>query len=61
MYKPYAKERIEYCRCGYPAARVRKDGLREPLIDLLGFERSGTKSTTYYCPSCDTRRITVNG
>ena len=59
MYKPAANERIEYCRCGYPAARVRKDGLREPLTDMLGFEHTGANSTTYYCPSCDTRRISV--
>lgn len=59
MYKPAAKERIEYCRCGYPAARVRKDGLREPLTDMLGFEHTGANSTTYYCPSCDARRISV--
>ena len=59
MYKPAAHERIEWCKCGYPAARVRKDGLREPLTDVLGFEQSGSNSTTYYCPSCDTRRITV--
>jgi HEAT repeat protein len=59
MYKPGAHERIEYCRCGYPAARVRRDGLREPLTDVLGFENAGANSTTYYCPSCDTRRITV--
>jgi len=59
MYKPGAHEQIEYCRCGYPAARVRRDGLREPLTDVLGFENAGANSTTYYCPSCDTRRITV--
>jgi HEAT repeat protein len=59
MYKPAAGERIEFCRCGYPAARVRKDGLREPLTDMLGFEHTGANSTTYYCPSCDTRRISV--
>ena len=59
LYKPAAHERIEYCRCGYPAARVRKDGLREPLTDILGFENVGLTSTTYYCPSCDTRRISV--
>jgi HEAT repeat protein len=59
MYKPAAHERIEYCRCGYPAARARKDGLREPLTDVLGFENAGPNSTTYYCPSCNTRRISV--
>ncbi len=55
------KERVEYCKCGYPAARVRKDGLREPVADLLGFEKSSSNVITYYCPSCDTRRATVAG
>lgn len=54
-------ERAEYCKCGYPAARVRKDGLRVPLADLLGFEKSSSNVITYYCPSCDTRRATVAG
>ena len=61
MYDPGAGERIEWCRCGYPASRVRKDALREPLTDLLGFDPSSSKDTTYYCPSCDTRRTTVAG
>jgi len=38
---------------------VRRDALREPLTDLLGFEPSSGNATTYYCPSCDTRRTTV--
>lgn len=59
LYNPGASERIEYCRCGYPASRVRKDGLRAPLTEILGFEQSAPNSTTYYCPSCDTRRTTV--
>jgi HEAT repeat protein len=54
-------ERVEYCKCGYPAARVRKDGLRQPLADLLGFEKSSSNAITYYCPNCDTRRATVAG
>ena len=58
-YDPGAGERVEWCRCGYPASRVRSDALREPLTDLLGFEQSASNATTYYCPSCDTRRVTV--
>ena len=58
-YDPGAGERVEWCRCGYPASRVRRDALREPLTDLLGFEPSSGNATTYYCPSCDTRRTTV--
>jgi HEAT repeat protein len=52
-------ETVDWCKCGYPAARVKKGGLREPFTDLLGFERSAAGATTYYCPSCDTRRTTV--
>lgn len=59
QYDPGAGERVEWCRCGYPASRVRSDALREPLTDLLGFEPSSGNATTYYCPSCDTRRTTV--
>ena len=59
QYDPAAGERVEWCRCGYPASRVRSDALREPLTDLLGFELSSGNATTYYCPSCDTRRTTV--
>jgi len=53
-------EQIEWCKCGYPAYRARKDRLREPLTDMLGFEQGPSKATTYYCPSCDMRRTTVN-
>jgi HEAT repeat protein len=52
-------ETVEWCKCGYPAVKVKKTGLREPIADLLGFEQGATKATTYYCPSCDTRRTTV--
>ena len=54
-------ESVEWCKCGYPAARVRKNGLRAPLTDLLGAELGSGNATTYYCPSCDTRRTTVAG
>jgi hypothetical protein len=59
QYDPGTGESVEWCRCGYPASRVRGDSLREPLTDLLGFEPSAGNATTYYCPSCDTRRTTV--
>jgi HEAT repeat protein len=52
---------IEWCKCGYPAYRVRADSLREPLADVLGFEKGSNNATTYYCPGCDTRRTTVTG
>jgi hypothetical protein len=54
-----AVEEIEWCKCGYPAYKARKDRLREPLSDLLGFEQDSNTVKTYYCPSCDTRRATV--
>ena len=59
QFESSSGERIDYCRCGYPAMKVRKDGLREPLVELLGFEQSSPNATTYYCPNCDTRRATV--
>ena len=52
-------ETVEWCKCGYPAAKVKKTGLRGPVANLLGFEQNANKATTYYCPSCDTRRTTV--
>jgi len=55
------KETVEWCKCGYPAYRVRADALREPLADVLGFEKGSNNATTYYCPGCDTRRTTVAG
>lgn len=54
-------EQVEWCNCGYPAARVTADATREPMVNLLGFEQSATSATTYYCPSCGTRRATVAG
>jgi HEAT repeat protein len=54
-------QEVDWCKCGYPAARIREDGLHEPMADMLGFERSSSTATTYYCPSCDTRRTTVAG
>jgi HEAT repeat protein len=59
QFDPAAGESVEWCTCGYPASKVRVDGLREPLADLLGVEKSSMNATTYYCPNCDTRRATV--
>ena len=56
-----AKDSVEWCKCGYPAARIKPDDLREPLTDLLGSEKTSSNSTSYYCPSCDTRQATVAG
>jgi len=52
-------ESVEWCKCGYPAARVRGDGLRESITDMLGFERASNNAVTFYCPSCGSRRTTL--
>jgi HEAT repeat protein len=52
-------EGVAWCDCGYPAARIRKDGLQELMSDLLAFEKSSGNVTTYYCPNCGTRRATL--
>jgi len=52
-------ETVDFCRCGYPAARSPAIGMPQPLVDLLGFEESAGGAITYYCPSCDTRRATI--
>ena len=49
-------QEVTWCDCGYPAARVRKDGLQELMADLLAFEKTSGDGKTYYCPNCDTRR-----
>ncbi len=59
QYSRRAGEEVVWCDCGYPAARIRKDGLQELMSDLLAFEKSSTSTTTYFCPSCDTRRATL--
>jgi HEAT repeat protein len=51
-------EAVEWCKCGYPASRVRDD-VREPMADVLGFEMGSNNVKTYYCPSCDSRRTTI--
>jgi HEAT repeat protein len=56
QYSKRAGEEVAWCACGYPADRIRKDGEREPMTDLLAFETSPSRTTTYYCPSCETRR-----
>jgi HEAT repeat protein len=52
-------ETVEFCKCGYPATKASADGQPQPIVELLGFERTSSKATTYYCPSCDARRATV--
>jgi ribosomal protein L37E len=54
-----ASEEVAWCDCGYPAARIRKDGLQELMSDLLAFEKTSGNVTTYYCPSCGTRRASL--
>jgi len=59
VYDPAAGDTIDWCKCLYPSMRVKSDGLREPVREMLGFEQTTPKSITYYCPSCDARRTTV--
>lgn len=59
VFDPAAEERVEWCKCGYPAMRVRNDDLRELMTEVLGFEQDSSTAATYFCPSCDTRRTTV--
>ncbi len=59
IFDPGAGEHVDFCKCLYPSMRVKADGLREPVKELLGFEQTSPKSITYFCPSCDTRRTTV--
>ena len=54
------KEAVEWCKCGYPASRVKKNETREQMTDMLGFERNASNVATYYCPSCDARRASAN-
>ena len=53
-----AKEKPEWCDCGYPTAVNRKDGSRELLTDLLGAQET-TTSTFYFCPSCSGRQSSL--
>jgi HEAT repeat protein len=56
QFEPSSKQKVEWCQCGYPSTRVRKDGSRDLITDVLGFEQSGSDEATYFCPSCDARR-----
>ena len=60
LFDPGPQE-VEWCKCGYPAARILSDGTHEPMTEMLGFEPSSSNTITYYCPSCDAKRITVAG
>ncbi len=59
VFDPGAGEHVDWCKCLYPSMKVKADGLREPVREMLGFEQTSPKSITYYCPSCDARRTTV--
>ena len=59
VYHPKAGDTIDWCRCLYPSMKVKADGLREPVKEMLGFEQTSAKSVTYFCPNCDARRATV--
>lgn len=58
LFDPEA-ETVEFCKCGYPATKTAAGGQPAPIVELLGFERTSSEATTYYCPSCDSRRATV--
>ena len=55
QFEPSIGQKVEWCLCGYPSTRVARDGTRELITDLLGFEQDGS-TFTYFCPSCDARR-----
>jgi len=56
-----ATQKVDFCKCGYPASKAVEGGTPEAITDLMGFERSAGDITTYYCPSCDVRRMTMIG
>ena len=60
LFDPGPQE-IEWCKCGYPVARILADELHEPMTEMLGFERSSSAVITYFCPSCDTKQTTAAG
>ncbi|HEX7490657.1 MAG TPA: HEAT repeat domain-containing protein [Candidatus Limnocylindrales bacterium] len=47
---------VDWCKCGYPAARITLIRERELMTNLLGSGDGSGHGATYYCPSCDTRR-----
>jgi hypothetical protein len=59
QYDKEAGETVDWCECGYPAARIHTDGLSELMTDLLAFEKSSSNSTAYYCPGCNTYRASL--
>jgi len=56
QYEPSGKQKLDWCECGYPSTRIRKDGSRELITDVLGFEQIGSDTPAYFCPSCDASR-----
>ena len=60
LYDPET-QKVDFCKCGYPATKATEEGTPEAITDLMGFERGAANITTYYCPSCDVRRTTMIG
>jgi hypothetical protein len=56
QYEPSAKQKLDWCQCGYPSTRIRKDGTRELITDVLGFEPDASGAPAYFCPSCNASR-----
>ncbi|MGD0018240.1 MAG: HEAT repeat domain-containing protein [Candidatus Limnocylindrales bacterium] len=56
QFEPHAKQKVEWCQCGYPSTRIRKDGTRDLITDVLGFEQDESNAPAYFCPNCDARR-----
>ena len=56
QFEPSGHQRLDWCQCGYPSTRILKNGTRELITDLLGFEQDGSDEPAYFCPSCDARR-----
>jgi hypothetical protein len=59
QYDKEAGETVDWCECGYPAARIHADGVSELMTELLAFEKSSSSSTAYYCPNCNTYRASL--
>jgi HEAT repeat protein len=56
QFEPSAKQKLDWCECGYPSTRIRKDGTRDLITNVLGFEQDGSDAARYFCPNCDARR-----
>jgi HEAT repeat protein len=56
QFEPGSKQKLEWCDCGYPSTRIRKDGTRELITDVLAFEEVAPDEPGYFCPNCGVRR-----